>query len=61
MSVPTVPEGRPVPLVDILDRVLARGVVLTGDIVLSVADIDLVRVSLRALISSMGVDRETCR
>ncbi|MEV4641096.1 gas vesicle protein [Actinoplanes sp. NPDC049548] len=43
----------PVPLVDILDRVLARGVVVEGDIVLSIADIDLVRISLRALVSSV--------
>ncbi|MFI7602194.1 gas vesicle protein [Actinoplanes sp. NPDC049681] len=64
MSVRTVPESRPVPLVDILDRVLARGVVLAGDIVLSIADIDLVRVSLRALLSSVhaeGADDELCR
>ncbi|AXE27555.1 gas vesicle protein [Streptomyces globosus] len=33
---------------------LAGGVVITGDIVLSIADIDLVRISLRALISSVA-------
>ncbi|WP_042800400.1 gas vesicle protein [Streptomyces sp. C] len=46
--------GRQVALVDLLDRFLAGGVVITGDIVLSVADIDLVRMSLRALITSVG-------
>jgi hypothetical protein len=40
-------------LVDLLDRLLAGGVVLTGDLVLSIADIDLIRISLRTLIMSM--------
>lgn len=40
-------------LVDLLDRLLAGGVVLTGDITISVANVDLVHVSLRALISSI--------
>ena len=34
--------------------VLAGGVVITGDITLSIADVDLVIVSLRTLISSVG-------
>ncbi|MEV7805277.1 gas vesicle protein [Microbispora sp. NPDC088329] len=50
-------EGRLPPervaLVDLLDRLLAGGVVITGDIVLSIADIDLVRISLRALLGSV--------
>nr|WP_256106045.1 MULTISPECIES: gas vesicle protein [Streptomyces] len=41
-------------LVDLLDRLLAGGVVLTGDLTLSIADVDLVRVDLRALISSVN-------
>lgn len=49
--------GRPPPervvLVDLLDRLLAGGVVISGDLVLSIADIDLVRISLRALIMSV--------
>lgn len=40
-------------LVDLLDRVLAGGVVVTGEIALSIADVDLVYVSLRALITSV--------
>lgn len=47
--------GRDVALIDLLDRLLAGGVVLGGDIVLAAADIDLVRVDLRALISSVPV------
>jgi hypothetical protein len=45
--------GREIALVDLLDRVLAGGVVLAGDITISVADVDLVHVSLRALITSV--------
>ncbi|AQT70698.1 MULTISPECIES: gas vesicle protein [unclassified Streptomyces] len=45
--------GRQVALVDLLDRLLSGGVVIAGDIVLSIADIDLVRISLRALIVSV--------
>ena len=40
-------------LVDLLDRLLAGGVVLAGDITLSVADVDLVRVRLLALVASV--------
>lgn len=47
------PMGERVALVDLLDRVLARGVVITGEITLTIADVDLVHVSLRALISSV--------
>ncbi|WP_069174168.1 gas vesicle protein [Streptomyces griseus] len=45
---------RQVALIDLLDRLLSGGVVLTGDIVLSIADVDLVRISLRALIVSIS-------
>ncbi|MBV9096110.1 MAG: gas vesicle protein [Streptosporangiaceae bacterium] len=41
-----------VALVDLLDRVLAGGVVLTGDVTLAIADVELVTVSLRALVMS---------
>jgi Gas vesicle protein len=43
-----------VALVDLLDRVLAGGVVITGDVTLSIADVDLVVVSLRALVTSIS-------
>lgn len=42
-----------VALVDLLDRLLAGGVVLMGDVVISLADVDLIRVHLSALISSV--------
>ncbi|MDT0463045.1 gas vesicle protein [Streptomyces gibsoniae] len=47
-------EHRQVALVDLLDRLLAGGVVVTGDLTLRIADVDLVRVDLNALISSVG-------
>jgi hypothetical protein len=40
-------------LVDLLDRVLATGVVLSGDVTLCLAGVDLVTVRLRALITSV--------
>lgn len=43
-----------VALIDLVDRLLGGGVVIAGDITLAVADVDLVRVSLRALISSVA-------
>lgn len=45
-----------VALVDLLDRVMARGVVITGDVTLSIAEVDLVTISLRALVSSVRDD-----
>jgi hypothetical protein len=45
---------REVALVDLVDRLLGGGVVIAGDITLAVADVDLVYVQLRALISSVA-------
>jgi hypothetical protein len=45
--------GRQVALVDLLDRVLAGGVVISGELTLRIADVDLVRISLRALVASV--------
>jgi hypothetical protein len=41
-------------LVDLLDRVLATGVVISGEVTLSIAEVDLVTISLRALVCSVG-------
>ena len=41
-------------LVELVDRVLNKGVVVAGDITLAVADVDLVYVGLRVLIASVG-------
>ena len=47
--------GRQVTLVELLDRILDKGVVISGEITLAVADVDLVEVGLQAVIAS--VDR----
>jgi Gas vesicle protein len=44
---------REVALVDLVDRLIAGGVVLGGDITISIADVDLIYVGLRALITSV--------
>jgi hypothetical protein len=53
MSDTLVARGREVTLVDLVDRLLGGGVVISGDITLAVADVDLVQVSLRALVASV--------
>jgi Gas vesicle protein len=49
---------REVALIDLLDRLLGGGVVIAGDITLAAADVDLVYVSLRALIASVATAEE---
>ena len=49
---PSVRYSEHIALVDLLDRVLAGGVVIAGEVTLSIADVDLVVISLRALIAS---------
>lgn len=48
----TMLRQREVTLVDLVDRLLGGGVVISGDITLAVADIDLVQLNLRALVAS---------
>ena len=48
------PLQEQVTLLELVDRVLNKGVTLTGDITLAVADVDLVYVGLRVLLSSVG-------
>lgn len=45
-------------LVDLLDRLLASGVVVAGEVTLSIADVDLVRISLRAMVASVRAAME---
>lgn len=49
------PDHGQVSLVELVNRVVDRGVVLSGEITISVADVDLLLVGLRLLLSS--VDR----
>ena len=44
-------------LCDVLDRVLTKGVVVDGDITIAVADIDLVYVGLRLMLTSIETAR----
>ena len=46
-------RGQRIALVDLLDRLLAGGVVITGDVTISIANVDLVQISLRAIIASI--------
>jgi len=48
-----------VTLLELVDRVLNRGVVVSGDMTLSVADVDLVYVGLRVLLSSVATLEES--
>lgn len=51
---PPVAKGQnDIALVELLDRALDKGVVLWGDITLSVAEIDLVYVGLKVLLTSV--------
>ncbi|MBC8231032.1 gas vesicle protein [bacterium] len=42
-----------VTLLEVLDRVLTKGVVLTGDVTISVAGVDLLYLELRVLLTSI--------
>ena len=43
---------------DLVDRILDKGVVLTGDITISVADVDLVYLGLRLVLTSVETARQ---
>jgi len=51
-SQPSVTTHREVPLVEVLDRVIDKGVVLEGDIALGVAEVDLVYLGLKLVLCS---------
>ncbi|MBP1948820.1 gas vesicle protein [Virgibacillus litoralis] len=46
-------ENKDVALIDILDAVLDKGVAIKGDLIISIAGIDLVYLDLRVLVSSV--------
>jgi hypothetical protein len=48
---------REVALVDLVDRALNTGVVITGDVTISLADVDLVYLNLRLLLGSVPTIR----
>lgn len=47
-----------VTLLDLLDRVVDHGVILAGDITISVADVDLIYLGLRAVLASIDRAQE---
>ena len=46
-------EAREVTLLDLVDRAIDHGVILAGDITISVADVDLIYLGLRVLLASV--------
>ena len=52
MSQLAIKEKR-VTLLDLVDRILDKGVILTGDITIAVADVDLVYLGVKLLLSSI--------
>ncbi|HEY0765109.1 MAG TPA: gas vesicle protein [Pyrinomonadaceae bacterium] len=54
-------ENTDVSLLETLDHVLNRGLVIAGEITISVADIDLIFVGLNVLISSVETAHEVMR
>ena len=53
-----VQTGPQIALVDLLDRLLGTGVVLAGDVVISLAGVDLVQVRLHALITTVRAEMQ---
>jgi hypothetical protein len=51
VTVERIPSGEDVALVDLVDRLIGGGVVLTGDVVLSLAGVDLVYLGLRLVLA----------
>jgi gas vesicle structural protein len=51
------PATLDVPLVELVDRLLNRGVVLTGELTISVAGVDLIYLGLSVVLSSVETIR----
>ena len=54
-------EETDISLLETLDHVLNRGLVIAGEITISVADIDLIFLGLNVLVSSVETAQETLR
>jgi Gas vesicle protein len=54
-------ESTDVSLLETLDHVLNRGLVIAGEITIAVADIDLIFVGLNVLVSSVETAHEVLR
>lgn len=53
------PEHEPATLVGLLDGLIDRGVHVTGDVVIGLADVELIRVALRLLVASEDTAQRT--
>jgi hypothetical protein len=51
VTVDRIPSGEQVALVDLVDRLIGGGVVVTGNVVLSLAGVDLVYLGLRLVLA----------
>ncbi len=49
----SVADNKEIVLVDLLDRILYKGVILRGDITISVANVDLIYLGLKLLLTSV--------
>lgn len=54
-------EDAELSLLETLDHVLNRGLVIAGEITISVADVDLIFVGLNVMVSSVETAREVLR
>jgi hypothetical protein len=57
----SVTKEKEIVLVDLLDRILYKGVILWGDITISVADVDLIYLGLKVLLTSVEKAEEMRR
>ncbi len=46
-------RSKDITILELLDRVLTKGVIITGDVVISVADIDLIYLGVKLMLSSV--------
>ncbi len=53
MNENVIDRSRDITILEVLDRVLNKGVILTGDIVISVADVDLIYLGVKLMLSSV--------
>ena len=54
-------EGSDLSLLETLDHVLNRGLVIAGEITIAVADIDLIFIGLNVMVSSVEAAQEVLR
>jgi hypothetical protein len=60
-TVAPVAKEKELVLLDLLDRIIDKGVILWGDITISVADVDLIYLSLKVLLTSVEKAEEMRR